>query len=252
MANGFGHDNQLSHCWSSAEISVVFHTLRCGAAAHRRFVEAAAAQKNAKPFQRSVPAPIPVSSSLLMKPPVLIVPGWTNSGPAHWQSLWENEHSTWERLEQSDWDAPEADAWILALDVAVDELAARAREVPVLVGHSLGALLIAKWVAARPGARAAAALLVAPPDVERSDAPPELACFAPMPRARLPFPTLLAASRNDPYASWDRATEFAATWGSALHDCGAAGHLNTAAGYGPWTEGERLLASLLQRAQPET
>jgi predicted alpha/beta hydrolase family esterase len=182
-----------------------------------------------------------------MEPPVLIVPGWTNSGPEHWQSRWEKAHPTWRRVEQGDWDSPEPQAWLSALTAAVAETTARTGELPLLVGHSLGALLIAAWAAAQPDARAAAALLVAPPDVERSDTPSELVSFAPMPRARLPFPSVLAASRTDPYLSWNRAVEFAAAWGSSLHDCGAVGHLNTAAGFGAWPQGERLLAALMQR-----
>lgn len=182
-----------------------------------------------------------------MEPPILIVPGWTNSGPGHWQTLWEQAHPTWRRVEQIDWDTPDPEAWKSRLSAVVAETVARTGELPLLVGHSLGALLIPAWVDAHPDAHAAAALLVAPPDVERADIPTELAGFAPIPRTRLPFPSVLAASRSDPHLSWRRAVEFAATWGSTLHDCGAAGHLNTAAGFGTWEEGERLLTTLIQR-----
>lgn len=180
--------------------------------------------------------------------PVLVVPGWTNSGPDHWQSRWLRAHPDWRRVEQRDWDLPDPAEWVAALDEAVREAGAAAGRPPVLVGHSLGALLVPAWVASRPAGRAAAALLVAPADVERADTPAELRGFAPVPLDRLPFPSVLAASRDDPYVSWERAVDFAAAWGAELHDCGAAGHLNTAAGFGPWPEGERLLASLLERA----
>jgi predicted alpha/beta hydrolase family esterase len=180
-----------------------------------------------------------------MHPPVLVVPGWTNSGPDHWQSLWQRAHPEWRRVEQRDWDEPEPDAWLAALDTAVREVTASTGRRPVLVGHSLGALLVPLWVATHSDARAAAALLVAPADVERPGAPAVLRSFAPVPRIRLPFPSLLAASRDDPYLSWARAEELAAAWGAVLHDCGTAGHLNAAAGFGPWPEGERLLDSLV-------
>ncbi|RZI94330.1 MAG: alpha/beta hydrolase, partial [Rubrivivax sp.] len=33
---------------------------------------------------------------------VLLLPGWQNSGPDHWQSRWERLHGD-ERVEQHDW-----------------------------------------------------------------------------------------------------------------------------------------------------
>lgn len=181
----------------------------------------------------------------MVTPPVLVIPGWTNSGPEHWQSRWERAHAGWVRVEQADWDVPDRASWIARLDDAVHEARTRTGRDPVLVAHSLGALLVAIWVSCTPGASAAGALLVAPADVERADAPREIAPFAPVPLVRLPFPSVLAASRTDPFLGWERAEQFAAAWGSRLHDCGDAGHLHTAAGYGPWPEGERLLGDLL-------
>jgi hypothetical protein len=69
--------------------------------------------------------------------------------------------------------------------------------------------------------------------------------FAPIPREPLPFPTLLVASRNDPYASFDTSSRIAAMWGSTFVDAGAVGHINADSGIGEWTEGVRLLASLV-------
>lgn len=177
-------------------------------------------------------------------PPVLILPGWTNSGAEHWQSRWLRDHPEWQRIEQADWDRPDPLDWVTTLEAAV----AGANEPPVLVGHSLGALTIAKWGAGQPTTRVAGALLVAPADVERPDAPPILRPFAPLPTAALPFPSILVASRNDAYLAWERATMLAEAWGARLHDAGRAGHINTDAGYGPWPEGERLLAQLVARA----
>jgi predicted alpha/beta hydrolase family esterase len=184
--------------------------------------------------------------------PVLIVPGWTNSGPEHWQSRWERVHPEWRRVEQVDWDRPEPGPWLAALDAAIGEAHARTGRAPVLVGHSLGALLPALRAAAQPTvgvtARAVAgALLVAPPDVEQPDTPAALRAFGPVPLAPLPFPSVLAASRDDAYLSYARAEQLARAWGARLHDCGTAGHLNTASGHGPWPDGERLLAALLAR-----
>lgn len=70
--------------------------------------------------------------------------------------------------------------------------------------------------------------------------------WLPVPRAQLPFPSLLAASRNDPLASYERAAQMASDWGSRLVDLGEVGHLNPAAGYGPWTRATELLEKLLR------
>ena len=33
---------------------------------------------------------------------ILLLPGWQNSGPEHWQSRWEAAHG-YQRVEQHDW-----------------------------------------------------------------------------------------------------------------------------------------------------
>jgi hypothetical protein len=71
--------------------------------------------------------------------------------------------------------------------------------------------------------------------------------FAPLPRDPLPFPSLLVASRSDPYCTFERAEDFAYAWGSALLDAGDAGHVNIASGYGPWPEGLMRFAGFLRR-----
>jgi serine hydrolase len=178
-----------------------------------------------------------------MRPTVLILPGWTNSGPEHWQSHWERDHPEYRRVAQRDWVHAVRDEWVAALEravVAADGLVA-------LVAHSLGCHLVAHWAAMYPASaeRVNGALLVAPPDPEDPAWPPEIEGFAPAPLAPLPFPSILVASANDPWDPARRGTAFATAWGSRLVDAGAAGHLNTDAGYGPWPVGERLLAALL-------
>jgi hypothetical protein len=75
--------------------------------------------------------------------------------------------------------------------------------------------------------------------------------FAPIPREPLPFPSLLVASRNDPYARFETSSRIAAMWGSQLIDAGAIGHINSDSGIGEWTDGVRLLASLVPKEEPE-
>jgi predicted alpha/beta hydrolase family esterase len=120
----------------------------------------------------------------------------------------------------------------------------------VLVGHSLGCALIAHVAHLRGRRGIAGALLVAPADVNREGpAGRQLQGFGPMPRERLPFPTTVVASRNDPYASFELAQTLARGWSANLIDLGAAGHINVEAGYGPWRDGWTLLDALIDQAQ---
>jgi len=188
----------------------------------------------------------PSSSS----PPVLVVPGWQSSGPDHWQSRWERERPGLRRVEQHDWQTPQPRDWVDALDRAILDCEAA----PVLVAHSLGCIAVVRWASERGGggAAVAGALLVAPADVERAAAPPEIRAFAPIPTTPLPFRAIVVASTNDPYLDIVRAGTFAASWGAELVNVGEAGHINTAAGHGPWPQGEALLDGLLTYAAART
>ena len=177
-----------------------------------------------------------------MAAPILIIPGLGGSGPGHWQSLWQARLPNTTRVEQVDWDKPDRAGWIATLDAAI----AAAKQPPILVAHSLSCALVAWWATAHRRT-IHGALLVAPPDVD-SDAhtPPEAHVFRPMPLARLSFPAIVVASRDDPYLAFARAEAFATAWGAELFDAGKAGHINTSAGYGEWPAGETLLAQLTQ------
>jgi len=177
-----------------------------------------------------------------MRPRVLVIPGWGDSGPEHWQSLWEKANPDFQRVVQRDWLYPICSEWVETLATGI-----RAAGGPVvLVAHSLGCLAIAHGVreASLPDRSIRGALLVAPPDVERPDFPPVLEGFAPIPRARLPFPSIVVASRDDPFSELARAQALATAWGSRFVDVGAHGHINADAGFGPWPLGERLLDEL--------
>ncbi|MGD0299945.1 MAG: alpha/beta hydrolase [Bryobacteraceae bacterium] len=174
----------------------------------------------------------------------LIVPGWNGSGPGHWQTVWEQRHANFRRIEQDNWNRPSRKQWVEAIQQAVEETHA-----PVfLVAHSLGCLAVAQWAEAGDTGRVGGALLVAPPWLTASDTcPPELAEFLPMPTRRLPFPSILAASENDPYLPLEIASRLARAWGSEFADLGRQGHINIASGHGSWPEGERLLERLTRR-----
>jgi predicted alpha/beta hydrolase family esterase len=175
-----------------------------------------------------------------MPAPVLIIPGLGGSGPEHWQSLWEPRLGA-VRVEQADWDLPDRVGWISHLDAAI----AASPQPPVLLAHSLSCALVACW-AALHRRTIHGALLVGPADVDSDKHTPDVAhVFRPMPMARLPFPTIVVASRDDPYVDFTRAEIFAQAWGAELADAGKAGHINSSAGYGEWPAGEKLLARLV-------
>lgn len=174
---------------------------------------------------------------------VLIVPGWQNSGPEHWQSQWQAQQPDWQRVMQHNWLTPQLADWVAALDEAI----VAASQPVLLVAHSLGCATVAHWAQAQPShtSKVAAAWLVAPADTERADAPDAVASFAPLPRQPLPFASQIIASDNDPYCAAARADALARQWGSALTVLHAAGHINTDAGFGPWPEGLTALADWL-------
>ena len=175
---------------------------------------------------------------------ILIVPGYTNSGPDHWQSRWQQRLSSARRVDQDDWDSPARDAWVSRLLSTVEGC----RRPVILVAHSLGVITVAHAAPMLPRGIVRGAFLVAPPDVEAPDLTPAIErSFAPVPDGPLPFPSLLVASRSDPYCAYGRAEDFAFAWGSALLDAGDAGHINTASGYGPWPEGLMRFAGFLKR-----
>jgi uncharacterized protein len=178
---------------------------------------------------------------------LLILPGLGGSGPEHWQTAWEAREPGCARVAQRDWDRPELDDWLRAVDAAI----AAADELVVLVAHSLACVLVAHG-AARPGwSRVAGALLVAPADVDSpAHTPPETRGFAPIPLRALPFPATVVASRNDPFVDLERARHLAGRWGAAFVDAGAIGHINAASNLGDWPLGRRLLAEIVARVAP--
>jgi predicted alpha/beta hydrolase family esterase len=170
----------------------------------------------------------------------LILPGWQGSGPEHWQAHWLDLMDKTVLVRQHDWDHPDLDDWLDAAVAAIDS-----HPNPILVGHSLGAILIAHLASRHPDLPIAGALLVAPADVDTQAAKvPALASFAPIPTAPLGFPAIVVGSRNDPWMPPARARILARMWEAEYVDAGHAGHINAAADLGAWPEGQRLLARL--------
>ena len=179
---------------------------------------------------------------------VLIVPGLRDDVPQHWQTLLAA------RLPRVRVVAPAGRENLdCAERVAAVEQQARAADGPlVVVAHSAGVVTTVHW-AQRTRCPVRGALLAAPPDFERPmpEGYPTIDAlraggWLPVPRAPLPFASIVAASRNDPLATFDRVESMAQAWGSRLIDLGSVGHLNSASGFGPWPRAEQFIAQLAQ------
>lgn len=183
------------------------------------------------------------------EPLVLIIPGLNDSGPDHWQTQWQRELPHAERVELGMWDDPHRNTWVNQLNLAIH----KAGRPVILVAHSLACHVVSWWTEyERPDADGPvkAALLVAPPDVEQGKVDPRLARFAPvLPRA-LPFPSILAASRDDPWIAFGRARRLARIWKSRFVDAGWLGHINADSGIRDWPFGQFLLRQLKAAAEP--
>ncbi|MEL6785059.1 MAG: alpha/beta hydrolase [Pseudomonadota bacterium] len=177
---------------------------------------------------------------------ILIIPGYTNSSPEHWQSRWEKQMKTARRVQQDDWHKPVVEDWTANIRAAIEE----ATKPVVAVAHSLGVQAFVQAVQQMGEAETAAiagAFLVAPPDVENpSIKPKHLMTFGPYPRKRLPFPSVLIHSTNDDFCAIEKAEEMGAAWGSLFVNARENGHLNAATGHGPWPDGLMVFANFMK------
>jgi predicted alpha/beta hydrolase family esterase len=167
---------------------------------------------------------------------VVIIPGWRDSGPGHWQSLWSEGLADVVRVVQDDWVSPRRESWVGAIS---ELILAQGRPV-VVAAHSLGCIATTH-LPPEVVARIAGALLVAPADPERRAA---LADFAPVPYAKLPYRSIVVASSNDPFCPVRLAGAYARAWGSEFVRMQNAGHINVDSGHGHWPLGLALLQSL--------
>lgn len=168
---------------------------------------------------------------------VLLLPGWLDSGPGHWQTLWEQQHGD-TRVQQADWQWPRRGDWMARLeDVLLDD-----ERPALLAAHSLGCHLVAAWAAhTRHAGRVRGALLVAPPDLDRPDTPPQLHGWRPIVRERLPFPAAVVYSDDDPFGTPMAARALAQRWGATSTSIGARGHVNAESGLAGWPQGRQWL-----------
>lgn len=186
---------------------------------------------------------------------ILVIPGWSDSGPDHWQSRWVRTLKTARRVEQDNWFEPNCEAWVGRI---IEACVASNRAV-VLVAHSLGVATVVHAAKHMPKNFISGAFLVAPADVDHAaDWPvtrgmtfdPTTTGFTPLPMKELPFPSVLVASSTDPYCRIDRARDMAAAWGSTFVEGGDMGHVNVESGHGPWPDGVLRFGSFLRSLSP--
>lgn len=168
----------------------------------------------------------------------LILPGLNGSPDGHWQRHWAQERPDSRIVDQDDWTCPYLQSWLVRLEDAIEAATGDVW----LVAHSLGCVLAANLAGRQAASRVRGALLVAPCDLETTETMhPCVIKFGAMPRSRLPFPSLVVGSLDDPYMPVERLHSTARRWGSALVDIGHAGHINIASGFGRWTAGYAFL-----------
>lgn len=169
----------------------------------------------------------------------LTLAGIYNSGPDHWQSHWQHGDSRFSKLEHSSWNHPDRFVWVSELEEGVRKLGPET----ILVAHSLACLMVAHW-AAGTKLTIRGALLVSVPDPDGSNFPVDAKNFGGLPGVRLPFPSTVVSSDNDPYGSRPHMSKFAQAWGSKFVPLAGLGHINAESGLGDWPAGRAILAQV--------
>jgi len=187
---------------------------------------------------------------LVKQATVVCVPGLRDRMPDHWQEL------LCEKLPGSRIVAPlQENKLNLAARVdALDRTLASVDGPVVLVAHSAGTIITIHWAARHRRVDVQGALLAAPVDIETPlpiGAPTidELRAqgWLPVPKEPLWFPSIVAASANDPVGPLERVKELARAWGSKLVELGEVGHLVPACGYGDWPDALKFIAALSEQ-----
>lgn len=181
---------------------------------------------------------------------ILIIPGLRDHVDEHWQTLlggklmWSRPVRSVTPRGRENLDLADR---VAAIQAALESIQGRV----TIVAHSAGVVMLAHWAQRYRRTGIVGALLATPADLETPmpEGYPTLSAlqehgWLPVPRERLPFPSIVAASSNDPLATLPRVEELAGDWGSHLVRVGHVGHLNPAWGFGEWPQAEELIARL--------
>jgi predicted alpha/beta hydrolase family esterase len=155
----------------------------------------------------------------------------------HWISRWSGKLSTARIVAAAD---------PLATSAGIVAAARLATRPALLIGYSTGAVAVALAAPELEGLDVRGAFLVAPPD-DDALATLDGGIWPAPPRARLPWPSMLVASRTDPWASHRRSQALASDWGADFVDAGEAGRIDADSGHGPWPDGALKLGALLKK-----
>ena len=180
---------------------------------------------------------------------ILTIPGLDNSGPTHWQSLWERRFADSERIQLGNWSAPQKDQW----GARIAETIAAEPEPVLVAAHSLGCHAFVHWFAGASSVardRIAGALLVAPPDLSELRRSNRAASFTDSPPLSSQVPMIVVASDDDPYAKTAHVWRLSRHWDARFVNAGPFGHINADSGIGDWPYGQYLLASLQPAPTP--
>lgn len=167
----------------------------------------------------------------------MIVPGMNNSGPDHWQTRWQQRYPWFERVEQRQWDKPELTSWSERLHQALRD----SSRPTLIVAHSFGCL-ITIHCANIDAPNLFGTLLVAPAD------PDKFGIEEPLQKAKLPCPSLVVGSSNDPWMTSERARYWTQLWHCQFVNAGALGHINADSKLEDWEYGQKLLRCLARQA----
>ena len=180
----------------------------------------------------------PAATAAATPPPgrLLVVPGLRDSSAAHWQTWLQLRFPGSVRVSQRHWSRPDLDTWAARIGETLD---AAGPGPWVAAAHGFGCLALMRHLQLR-ASPVRFALLVAPDDPARHGVTSRLPMGAPL------LPSTLFASEDDPGMPIEEAREWARRWGSWLVNLGAAGHVDAAAGYGPFPEAAALVERVIR------
>lgn len=169
----------------------------------------------------------------------VIVPGVGGSEATHWQSWLQQQLVSSSRVQQKHWDRPVLNEWVAQFVKTVAAVKAPVQ----IIAHSFGCLTAVAALAEHPelNAKVKNLLLVAPANPARFGesgfARHSVGNYQQyFHQLKLAVPTTLLVSENDPWLSYVDALQLAQAWQLTPINLGQVGHVNVAAGFGPFPE----------------
>lgn len=179
---------------------------------------------------------------------IILVPGGP-VGDGHWIARWERNLKTARLLTPPDPGPPDPGAWERRLISAAQggDTQAAPRRQRLIVGHGLGATLIALAAPRLAEMPVAGAVLVAPHDPQVAvPSPDDGAVWPALPTEPFGFAAMVIATRNNPLMPFTQARKLAEGWAATFVDAGEAGTIDDRSGHGPWPEGLMRLGRFLK------